>query len=330
MELDQRRNHRHRGHFVGVSVFAVLWCACQICGFGAKSGLSYVPGPSAALLQLQLPESRTLPLTEKPSPLPGASRRSLALPLSAALLSVNGYADLAFAGSGEDNPFSVELKGNGWKLKKELRQAIRVRKEKVFDASDASTGARVTITRTPLGADQFEEEKRGRLLDLVGAFDANRKSQISAEDIVKILTANFDDVARRRDAQWLAVQRRPGVQDYTGPGGQRYVSYEYDVQECSGFVTEFTKDDGTTIEECDGKVQPWRRHYVSASVLPTTFTSMKNEEMNKVFEALWFLDASAPVKKIEAKGSTLAAELADAARSFSVTPTEFKPAAADQ
>lgn len=230
---------------------------------------------------------------------------------------------------GEDNAFTIEFRSPGWKVKKEVREAIRVRKEKVFEAAGATSGATVTLTRSPLGADRTAAEKRERLLELAGAFDPKRQTNIPSDEIVKILTLSFDDPDMRRERQWLGVRRRPGVEERLGPLGQRYIGFSYDLQECSGKVTAFTREDGTNVEDCDGKVLPWRRHYVAATVIPTKYTSMRSSSldgssgmMSRLLETLWLLDASAPAAKVDSKGS-LGAELEAVARSFTVALAEL-------
>lgn len=204
-----------------------------------------------------------------------------------------------------------------------MKQAIRVRKEKVFDASEPSSKASVAITRSPLGAERSDAELRESLMDLAGAFDEKRRKELSKEDIVRILTQAFDEPGARRERQWVEVKRIPGIDEYQGPGGQRYVRFAYETQECTGKVSPFTRYDGASMEDCDGKVLPWRRHFVTATVMPTKYTSMRSSYLDgssgsrsRLIESLWLLDASAPSDRAE-KG--LGSDLEKIANSFSVS-----------
>mmetsp|Transcript_88113 Transcript_88113/g.189157 ORF Transcript_88113/g.189157 Transcript_88113/m.189157 type:complete len:327 (+) Transcript_88113:43-1023(+) len=198
-----------------------------------------------------------------------------------------------------------------WKIKIQLQQAIRVRREKVLDAEDKRLGASVNIIRTPLGADRTANmDSREELIQLVGAFDEKRAKDLSKEQVVNILTRSFDTPEARRERQWLDARVLPGSSEYTGPGGQRYVMFQYEVQECTGKVSTYTQPDGTTAEDCDGRLLPWRRHISSATVMPTQYTSMRTTDRNGVplarqMESLWLLDASVPVNQADRVGPQL-------------------------
>mmetsp|Transcript_100377 Transcript_100377/g.199159 ORF Transcript_100377/g.199159 Transcript_100377/m.199159 type:complete len:365 (+) Transcript_100377:80-1174(+) len=209
--------------------------------------------------------------------------------------------------------FSVQLPSDKWKLKAEVKQAIRLIKERVYEASEKTSRASVTITRTPLrlGTDRGGNNK---LLDLLGSE--------SKEDIVNVLTRNFDDPEARRQRQWLNKPSPTEIGEYQGPGGQLYVRFSYDVEECSSRIIEYQDSNAKIQEECDGQPLPPRRHFVTATVQPTVYTSMRKQEgeenRSKVVDALWLLDASAPAANLETSG--LGAELKKMAGSFYVTP----------
>jgi len=200
-----------------------------------------------------------------------------------------------------------------------------VRKEIVFEASDSRSGAVVTLTRSPLGAERAAMEVRERALELAGAFDEKSAgNRLPKEKIVELLTAGFDNPSLRRERRWLSVQRIPSISEYQGPGNQRYVTYAYDVEECSGKVIPFTKYDGTEAEDCDGNALAPQRHFVTVTVMQTRYTSMRGNylngatgEMSKLLETLWIMDVSAPASKFNTK---LGDELMAVARSLKVTP----------
>lgn len=207
----------------------------------------------------------------------------------------------ALAAAEQENQFSVELPDSGWKLKKEMRQAIRVKKEVVFDAADAK-GAQVVITRGPLGADANQQDFREKIMDLAGAFDAKSKNKLPKEQVVSILTSSFDDPKARRARQIMEVERGTRVEEYTGPGGQRYVTFSYEARECTGPVTEYTNGEGKLVPDCDGKKKPRTRHVLTATVLPTRYTAQRETTMSRFLESLWLLDASAPVASADQAG----------------------------
>lgn len=255
----------------------------------------------------------------------GVRRRSLVLaaPMAPALLQPSLP---AFADGMEPDPYSITLPNQRWKKKKGRGQAIRVRKETVYEASE-SRGSKdrgiVTISRTPLGADRSAADTRERLFELAGAFDRDAKKKLSKEDIVALMTSKFDDMASQRERGWLDVQRVPAAtKEYEGPGGQRYVRFAYDARECSGSVFEFKKGDKVT-NECDGEELPWRRHLLVVTVMPTKYISMRSDYLNgvpsgamsKLLESMWLLDASAYVNS---PGEPSPPDLEDIAQSFSV------------
>jgi len=248
----------------------------------------------------------------------GPMERRAVLAFAAAVASVPGFSDANAAGpTSVEVDFSVELPPSGWKVKTEVKQAIRLRKEVVFEARQKSTGASVSVVRTPL----FASSERGgsdKLAVLSGAFD--ERAPKSKEDIVDILSSGFDDPAVRRERQWLDVKRLPGMQEYKGPGGQRYVGFRYDAQQCKGTVAEYTTSGGETKLDCDGEVLPLRRHFISATSMPTVYTSMRKqpgeEDRSALVESLWLLDVSAPVDKLGANDLGIALE--KIAGSFSV------------
>lgn len=209
--------------------------------------------------------------------------------------------------------FSVKLPSDKWKVKAEIKQAIRLVKERVYEAIEKNSKASVTITRTPvrLGSDRGGNDK---LQDLVG--------DKSKEDIVDILTRSFDDPEARRQRQWLNRPRPTSIGEYRGSGGQLYVRFSYDVEECSDRIIEYKDVNGKSQEECDGKPLPPRRHFITATVQPTVYTSMRKQEgeenRSKVADALWLLDASAPAASLDSSG--LGSELDKLAGSFLVTP----------
>lgn len=242
---------------------------------------------------------------------PRASRRAL---FSSAAAAVAGLAPLPVSSrQAVEVGFSVQLPSNKWKVKLEVKQAIRLVKERVYEANEKTSKASVTITRTPirLGTDRGGND---RLQELLG--------DKSKEDVVNILTASFDDPEARRQRHWLNRPRPTDVVEYRGSGGQRYVRFSYDVEECSDRIIEYKDGNGKVQEECDGKPLPPRRHFVTATVQPTVYTSMRKQEgeenRSKVADALWLLDASAPAANL--LPSDLGAELEKIAGSFYVTP----------
>eukprot|EP00418_Pyrodinium_bahamense_P081957 CAMPEP_0179073298 /NCGR_PEP_ID=MMETSP0796-20121207/32499_1 /TAXON_ID=73915 /ORGANISM="Pyrodinium bahamense, Strain pbaha01" /LENGTH=336 /DNA_ID=CAMNT_0020770487 /DNA_START=62 /DNA_END=1072 /DNA_ORIENTATION=+ len=256
-------------------------------------------------------------------------RRAAIVSLSVIAISLPHDAAWGDGPNAEEMTFDLQLPSRSWKVKTELRQAIRVRKEKVFDASDTSSKASVIVTRTPLGAGRSESEMREEIMELAGAFDEKRQKDMTKEDIVKILTQAFDNAPARRDRQWVSVSRLPGTDEYLGPGGQRYVRFAYDTEECTGKVSQFKRYDGSSIEDCDGRVLPRRRHFVTATVMPTKYTSMRSSYLDgssgsrsRLIESLWLLDASAPAAQAE---QGLSGDLEKIARSFSVALPAFDP-----
>lgn len=224
--------------------------------------------------------------------------------------------------------FTLRLPSRAWKVKTEVQQAIRVRREKVFEASEPGIKASLVVTRAPLGAERSESEVRESLMDLAGAFQKRREKDLSKEEIVKIITRAFDDPAARRERQWMSVTRLPDISEYQDVNGQRYVRFGYDAEECTGQVASFTRYDGAVLDDCDGRVLPQRRHFLTAIVIPTKYTSMRsnyldgsNGQRSRFLESLWLLDASAPVSVVE-KG--LCGDLPKIADSFQVTPPVFQ------
>merc|ERR1712037_621893 len=91
------------------------------------------------------------------------------------------------------------------------------------------------------------------------------------------------------------------------------------VQECTGKVSSYTTYDGTSADDCDGKLLPWRRHYSSATVMPTVYTSRRildrqGMPVARQMESLWLVDASAPVNRVD----QVAPQLEKIMNSFSV------------
>lgn len=220
--------------------------------------------------------------------------------------------------------FTLLLPSREWKVKSEVQQAIRMRKERVFEALEPSIKGRVVLTRTPLGADWRESEFREDLLELAGAFDRQGTQTLSKEEIVRIITKSFDDIKGRRARQWLSVERRPEISEYLDSAGQRYVRFAYDTEECSGSVVADGRPDGTVLEDCDGRRYPPTRHYMTAMVQPTKYTSMRmgylegaKGPMSRNIESLWLMDVSAPVSKV--KKGNLDADLQKIANSLEVT-----------
>lgn len=226
------------------------------------------------------------------------------------------------AQEGELDDFSLQLLGK-WKVKKELHQAIRVRREVVLDAFDPATGATVVVTRTPLSPDGLEAAQRERLFSLAGAFDDSKRSSNSKDDLVKLLTASFDIPDDRRDRGWLQVARLPDSEEFDCPTGQRFVRFGYDVLECKGEILVYENSRGELEDDCDGQRLPVRRHIASATVLPTKFTSMRNSytDNSRFIEALWLLDASVP---LDAATPEVTQNLVELARTFSVKRPKFQ------
>jgi len=323
----------HSSQSMGRRSFIIVcaWLLLQHCQRQGSDRLLSVPVPTAIRAAGPSVQLHRRHATSGALQVPGASsaaaigRRTLVVPGSAALLSAALGTGIASA-EDEDNAFSLELKSQSWRVKKEVREAIRVRREQLFEATDSSSGATVVLTRTPLGASRKQEDARERIFELAGAFDPQRKNDLPLDEIIKILTLSLEDPKLRRAKKWVAVKRGPQNEEAPGPGGQRYVYFDYDVQECTGTVTGFKRDDGSTIEDCDGKVLPWRRHFIAATVLPTKYTSMRSSYLDgslglnsRIFDSLWLLDASVPVKKINGKAG-VGDELRAAVRSFSVQP----------
>lgn len=244
-----------------------------------------------------------------------ASRRALFSSAAAvAAATVAGLAPLpASSRQAVEVGFSVQLPSDNWKVKLEVKQAIRIVKEKVYEANEKTSRASIAITRTPvrLGTDRGGNDN---LQDLLG--------DKSKEDVVSILTRSFDDPEARRQRRWLNRPRPTEIAAYRGSGGQQYVRFSYDVEECSDRIIEYKDSNGKIQEECDGKSLPPRRHFVTATVQLTVYTSMRKQEgeenRSKVADALWLLDASAPAANLQSSG--LGAELEKLAGSFYVTP----------
>eukprot|EP00930_Biecheleria_cincta_P012352 TRINITY_DN11603_c0_g1_i1.p1 TRINITY_DN11603_c0_g1~~TRINITY_DN11603_c0_g1_i1.p1 ORF type:complete len:203 (+),score=37.57 TRINITY_DN11603_c0_g1_i1:224-832(+) len=200
----------------------------------------------------------------------------------------------------------------------------------MLDAVQPSIGAKLQIERIPLGAERTDAESRERLLSLAGSFDLKKKAQNSKEQLVSLLTAPLDSPEGRRERQYVDVEKLPGSAEFSGPGGSRYVQFAYDVTECTGPVYKFVRDDGVSFEDCDGDVLPRKRHFATATVLPTKYTSMRNNFLNSVegsqdnirfLESLWLLDISVPVDKVT---DQLAASLARVGQTFAVQPARFE------
>lgn len=215
--------------------------------------------------------------------------------------------------------FSVDLPSSKWKVKTQIKQAIRLTKEKVYEAVEKSTGASVSVTRTPIALSK-ERGGNDRLQDLSGAFDETVPT--SKEDIVDVLTRNFNDPVARRQRKWMYVERFPAIDDYKGLAGQRYVGFSYNVKECKGTIIESKDVGGSLKDDCDGAVLPPRRHFVTATVMPTVYTSMRKQagetDRSTLVDSLWLLDASVPTENIEV--DHIGAALDNTARSFSVAP----------
>eukprot|EP00929_Paragymnodinium_shiwhaense_P077383 TRINITY_DN39837_c0_g1_i1.p1 TRINITY_DN39837_c0_g1~~TRINITY_DN39837_c0_g1_i1.p1 ORF type:complete len:409 (+),score=50.13 TRINITY_DN39837_c0_g1_i1:86-1312(+) len=213
--------------------------------------------------------------------------------------------------------YSIDLPFDRWKVKQQIKQAIRITKERVYEAGDRKTGSSASITRTPLNLGN-ERGGSDRLQELAGAFDS--RAPKSKEAIADVLTRSLKDPAARRQRQWLSAVMLPGVDEYTDRDGQRYVCFGYDVEECNGTIVQYEDQTGSAQEECDGKLLAPKRHFIAGTVIPTVYTSMRKQEgeanRSKLVESLWLLDVSAPVGSLAADG--LEAALKKTVRSFAV------------
>lgn len=251
-------------------------------------------------------------------------RRAALATASAAGLSVDlAWPRTAQAEKGEvdEQPWDLKLPERPWRVKKEYRSSIRVKKELLFEAADPRSGATVTLKRTPIGSD-------ARMPQLAGSFDpGEQRKAVTKETVVSLLMEGFATPAARRQRQLVDFQQLPVIQDYNGAGGQRYVQFAYDVQRCSGRVTEFQNEAGKTIEDCDGSVT-FERHYATATVMPTKFTSIRSDyEESRFVECLWLLDAMSPDEADKALNDDLSA----LGRSFSVeVPKDFTRSSSEE
>jgi len=323
-----------------VAVGISIWLTCPVF---THAWVALVRPPARALrvnshaavgrtcLQLQPPPSRANGAGSAPSdvaccslPVPRAASPGAA-PRRSMFASAVAAAGLAAAApvsarQAVEVDFSVDLPSSKWKVKTQIKQAIRLTKEKVYEAFEKSTGASVSVTRTPIALNK-DRGGTDRLQELSGAFDETVPT--SKEDVVDVLTRTFTDPVARRQRKWMHVERFPDIEDYKGLAGQRYVGFSYSVRECKGTMLEF-KDGGSFKYDCDGTVLPPRRHFVTATVMPTVYTSMRKQEgeadRSTLVDSLWLLDASAPMENLEV--DNVGAALEKTARSFSVVPPE--------
>jgi len=313
-----------------------LGCSAWLVIVGALSTAAVVPRQLAAAGIEPKPVLRQLS-TGLPPALPSSGRRDSILRVPAAWLSGALIAPAAIHSEAAQaaqpiTPFNLVLPSSSWKVKKKDIQAIRLRSAKIYEAQDKESGATISVKRSPLGADQSVNGER--ILELADAFDGKKSGKpISKEEVVKLLTEDFDNPTARRARQIVEVRRLPEIEEFRSPGDRRYVRFGYDSRDCTGKVFPYTRYDGVNYEECDGKVSPWRRHIVCATVLPTRFTSMRSMvegteiPLSRLYETLWLFDATAPVSSMTPR---LQSDLEESARSFSVPPagdqdSDFSP-----
>jgi len=281
------------------------------CYFGLRAAL-----PLAAIPDLH-PSARVLQVGARclhASPQAQMRRRMLsnALVIAAGQVSAQAYSDDSVSSA----DWRVSLPEIPWTISKELHGPARQTREVIFEAKNAENDIVVIISREPLGS----VSKKGlvdndRALELAEAFDGNRNMPVGG--VVEIMSFGLDDKFGQRARKWANLHRLPkATQDIVKDNGRRYVQFAFETLDCSGAVTESI----TVKESCAGKLLPWRRHTVMATVGLEKYLPARpvGGGRGETLESVWQLDVSLPASSYSAGNSS--DMLQGLIRSFQVIP----------